>query len=77
MPTETAELDQLQSIYKTAVETWISTIQKEEALASSEHSVADIDQWEGAAELQETAGEEVKAAKRCYEDALRENFFNF
>ena len=77
MATETAELDQLQKDYKDAVETWIAAIRKEEALASTEHSVAEIDQWEIAADEQEEAGDTVKEAKQRYEDALREKFFNF
>lgn len=77
MQTETAELDQLQNAFKDAVEAWITTIRQEEALASSEHSVADLDQWELAADLQQQAGEKVTAAKRLYEDALREKFFSF
>lgn len=77
MQTETAELDQLQNAFKEAVEAWITTIRQEEALASTEHSVADIDQWESAADLQQQAGEKVKAAKRLYEDSLREKFFSF
>jgi L-arabinose isomerase len=77
MQTETAELDQLQNAFKEAVEAWITTIRQEEALASTEHSVADIDQWESAADLQQQAGEKVRAAKRLYEDALREKFFSF
>lgn len=77
MQTQTTELDQLQNAFKDAVEAWITTIRQEEALASSEHSVADLDQWELAADLQQQAGEKVKAAKRLYEDALREKFFSF
>ena len=45
METEIAELDQLQTAYKEAVEAWITTIREEEALASTEHSVAEIDEW--------------------------------
>lgn len=63
--------------FKADVEAWITTIRQEEALASTDHSVAQIDQWESAAQRQQQAGEEVKAAKRRYEDALREKFFNF
>lgn len=77
MPPENVELDQLQNAYKEAVEVWISAIRKEEALASGEHSVAEIDQWELAADEQEEASEKVKAAKSSYENALREKFFNF
>ena len=40
------DLDKMQSDYKAAVETWISAIRHEEALASVNHSVAEIDKWE-------------------------------
>jgi hypothetical protein len=44
MDTEHPELDQLQSDYKAAVESWISAIRNEEALASENHSLIEIDQ---------------------------------
>jgi hypothetical protein len=74
---ETAELDQLQSDFKAAVDRWVASIREEEALASTEHSVTEIDKWEEATRQQEAAGDEVKAAKRRYENALREEFFSF
>jgi hypothetical protein len=77
MSIETAQLDQLQSSYKAAVEEWIAAIRKEEALASVDHSVADLDQWENAGFDEEKARDKAKAAKKAYEDALREEFFNF
>ncbi len=46
---EQAELDQLQADYKAAVEHWVTAIRKEEALASVNHSVAEIDAWDGRA----------------------------
>ncbi len=77
MTTETVELDQLQKDFKNAVEAWVVAIREEEALASTEHSVAEVDQWEAAADRQKQAGEAVEEAKRLYEDALRKKFFNF
>jgi hypothetical protein len=74
---EIKELDQLQKEYKTAVDTWIASIRKEEALASTEHSVADLDAWEQAEFAQEDAADAAKEAKKRYEDGLREKFFNF
>jgi hypothetical protein len=70
-------LNQLQSEYKTAVEEWIQAIREEEALASVEHSVADIDTWEAAGFREEEARNKAKTAKQRYEDMLREKFFNF
>ena len=77
METEIAELDQLQKAYKEAVESWITTIREEEAFASTEHSVAEIDEWEEAGFREEQVRDKAKAAKQQYEDALREKFFNF
>jgi hypothetical protein len=77
METATTELDQLQRAYKSAVEAWIVAIREEEALASTEHSVADVDKWEDAGFAEEEARDKVKTAKREYEDALREKFFSF
>ena len=48
MENEEADLDRLQSAYKAAVEEWIAAIREEEALASVNHSVAEIDKWEQA-----------------------------
>jgi hypothetical protein len=77
MAVEISELDQMQSEYKAAVEEWIAAIRHEEALASGNHDVADVDQWEAADDQEEEARNKVKAAKKRYEDALREKFFHF
>jgi hypothetical protein len=71
------ELDSLQAAYKDAVEAWIAVIRKEEVLASVNHSVAEIDQWEQAHFDEEAMRKDVKAAKAKYEDALRAKFFGF
>jgi hypothetical protein len=77
MENETAELDELQTAYKAAVEEWIVAIRREEALASVNHSVAEIDQWENAHFDEDDARNKVLAAKGKYEDALRREFFDF
>ncbi len=74
---EYPELDDMQAAYKNAVETWIAAIRKEEALASVNHSVAEIDQWEQAHFEEDELRNTVKEAKAKYEDALREKFFGF
>ena len=74
---ESLELDQLQVVYKAAVEEWIAAIRQEEALASVNHSVAEVDQWEQAHFREDELRNKVKAAKSQYEDALREKFFGF
>jgi hypothetical protein len=77
MSSEHPELDELQAAYKNAVEAWIASIRREEALASVNHSVAEIDEWEKAHFDEDETRTTVKAAKAAYEDALREKFFGF
>jgi hypothetical protein len=77
MAIDIAELDKMQSSYKAAVEEWIAAIRQEEQLASVDHSEAKIDTWEAAGFAEEEARDKAVAAKRAYEDALREEFFNF
>jgi hypothetical protein len=74
---EHPELDELQATYKNAVEAWIVAIRKEEALASVNHDVADVDRWEEAHFEEDEMRNSVKAAKEKYEDALRAKFFGF
>ncbi len=77
MDEEHSELDDLQAIYKVAVENWISAIRKEESLASVNHSIAQIDQWENASFHEDEMRKAAKEAKAKYEGALREKFFGF
>ena len=72
-----AELDQMQAAYKAAVEEWIKAIREEEALASVNHSVAEIDEWEEAHFREDELRDGVIVAKKQYEDALRRKFFDF
>ena len=77
MSNEALELDQMQAAYKAAVEEWVAAIKQEEALASVNHTVAEVDKWEGAHFKEDDMRKKVKAAKKRYEDALREKFFGF
>jgi hypothetical protein len=77
MVSEHPELDAAQGAYKDAMEVWIAAIRREEALVLTDHSVAEVDRWEGAHFDEEEARAKVKAAKANYEDALRKKFFHF
>jgi hypothetical protein len=78
MSSEHSELDDLQAAYKSAVETWITSIRREEALASAaDYSVTEIDRFEQAHFDEEDKRNTAKAAKRKYEDGLRTKFFGF
>jgi len=74
---DSAELDRLQAAYKTAVDEWRAAIRDEEALALVNHSVAEVDKWEGASFREEELRKKAKAAKKEYEGALRLKFFGF
>jgi hypothetical protein len=63
--------------YKAAVEHWIASIREEEALASVEPSVVQIDTWEHAHFAEEEARNHAIDAKKEYEDALRQRLFGF
>ena len=73
----TLELDRMQNAYKAAVEEWMVAIKQEEALASVNHTIAEVDKWEAAHFKEDEIRSKVKAAKKRYEDALREKFFGF
>jgi hypothetical protein len=76
MEPENQELDRLQANYKAAVEEWISAIKHEEALASGNHEIAEVDQWEAAHFAEDAVRSRVKAAKSEYEGGLRKKFYN-
>ncbi len=71
------ELDQLQADYKVAVDEWVAAIRAEEALASGNHNVAELDNWEQAHFREHKLHKEVDYRKRLYENALRREFFGF
>jgi hypothetical protein len=57
---EHQDLDKMQTAYKAAVEEWITAIKQEEALASVNHTVAEVDKWEGAYFKEEEHRNKVK-----------------
>ena len=65
MPNNALDLDQMQNAYKVAVEEWIAAIKQEEALASVNHSIAEVDKWEQAHFKEDEIRSKVKAAKRA------------
>jgi hypothetical protein len=77
MDEQHSDLDELQAAYKAAVEKWVTAIRKEEALASVNHSVAEVDLWEDAGFQEDAMRNVVKESKAKYEDALRQKFFGF
>jgi hypothetical protein len=74
---DSSELDRLQADYKAAVDAWVAAIRAEEALASVDHSVAKLDEWENAHYDEHKKHKEVIYRKRLYEDALRRDLYGF
>ncbi|MDX3805090.1 hypothetical protein ACXIUS_22105 [Bosea thiooxidans] len=74
---DTAGLDQLQNVYEATIEEWIVAIREEGALASVNHSVNDIDNWEAAHFKEDELRNKVLEAEKLYEDAPRQKFFGF
>jgi len=77
MSLQDGDLDRLQAEYKAAVDLWVGAIREEEAHASVNHSIAEVDTWEQDAFREEDLRKRVRAAKSAYEGALRERFFHF
>ena len=72
-----AELLTMQKAYKAAVDEWVTAIRAEEDLASTEPSLAQVDDWEEAHFREEVARNTAKKAKKNYEDAIRQQLFHF
>jgi hypothetical protein len=71
------QVSAMQKDYKDAVDKWIAAIRTEEALASGEPTLAQVDQWEQAHFDEEAARDKAIEAKANYEAAIRKAFFNF
>ena len=55
----------------------MAAIREEEALASGNHNVAELDKWEAAHFREHKLHKEADYRKRLYEDALRREFYGF
>ena len=70
-------VDQQEAVYHDAIEAWIAAIRREETLATSTTTVAELDAWEEAARAEDEARNRVQQTKKAYEEALRQKFFHF
>jgi len=71
------ELDHLRFEYKAAVERWIEAIREEENLATSDHSMVAVEEWERAGFQEEEARNKAKQARQEYQDGLRRVLYEF
>jgi hypothetical protein len=64
-------LDELRLSYKAAVDEWVDAIRAEEALATPDHSMMAMEQWDAAHFKEHDAHTRVTEARDAYKDALR------
>jgi hypothetical protein len=65
------ELDQLRVSYKAAIDEWVDAIRAEEALATPDHSMTAMEQWDAAHFREHDAHTKATEAREAYKDALR------
>jgi hypothetical protein len=64
-------LHDLRLSYKAAVDEWVEAIRAEEALATPDHSMIAMEQWDAAHFKEHDAHTRVTEARDAYKDALR------
>ncbi|HXM11513.1 MAG TPA: hypothetical protein VN946_16305 [Terriglobales bacterium] len=65
------DLDQLRVAYKKAVEQWVDAIRAEEALATPDHSMIAMENWDAAHFKEQDAHSKATEARDAYKTALR------
>ena len=68
---------EMQKSYQMAVDEWIVGINAEKALALAQPNVREVDTWEAAHFKEEGLRNKAMQAKKDYEDAIRQNLFDF
>jgi len=66
-----ADLDRLRDAYKDAVDEWVEKIRAEESLATPDHSMVAMENWDDAHLAEHEAHEKVSKARDAYKDGLR------
>ena len=65
------DFGKLRLAYKKAIDEWVETIRAEEALATPDHSMIAMEQWDAAHFREEDAHSKATEAREAYKDALR------
>jgi hypothetical protein len=71
------DFDLLLNKYKQAVDTWVSAIEAEEALANADHSMIEMEKWDAAGLVVHDAERDAKRARDNYKNALRKKNYGF
>ncbi len=74
---ETIDFDTLLHEYRAAVDAWVGTIRKEEALANEDHSMREMELWDAAGFEMHDAELAAKKARDAYKNALRKKNYGF
>ena len=69
--------DQLLAEYKYAVNAWVDAIHAEEALASPDHSMIEMEKWDAAGLQVHDTELAAKKARDLYKNALRRKNYGF
>ena len=69
--------DQLMTEYHQAVDAWVSAIHAEEGLATSDHSMKEMEAWDIAGLHVHDAERSMKHARDLYKAALRKKNYGF
>ncbi len=74
---ENVDFDQLYSAYIQAVDRWVTAIRAEEALATGDHSMTQMEVWDDAGFALHDAELAAKKARDAYKNALRKKNYGF
>ena len=74
---EYPDFDQLLKSYREAVDHWVDAIHAEEALATDDHSMVEMELWDAAGFKLEDAELVAKKARDSYKNALRKKNYGF
>jgi len=69
-------LDHTRFMYKKAVDEWVDAIRDEEALATPDHSMTAMEEWDAAHFREQDAQEKATQAREKYKDELRRANYN-
>jgi len=73
---ENPDFDQLLKAYREAVDRWAAAIRAEESLATDDHSMVQMEEWDDAFKLHD-AELTAKKARDAYKNALRKKNYGF
>jgi hypothetical protein len=74
---ENLDFDQLLRDYRQAIDLWVDAIHKEESLATSDHSMTQMEAWDTAGLELHDAEHTAKKARDAYKNALRFKNYGF